>query len=343
MTPGSQYGLTVEASPQQVLLGMLNQMRIVRAIQVVASLRLADRVSAVKPVGELAREVEVNEEALYRLLRALTSVNIFREERPRCFAHTPLSEALRTNVPGSLAPMAAMLGDEWSWRAWGQLEDCLRTGQPVIPQIYGVDSLWEYLADHPDAGRRFDAAMTSTYVPTNLPIAQAYDFTGVKKIMDLGGGQGSLLATILTQHRHLQGILFDQPSVIANATGFEADLKERLELCSGDFFQEVPPGAEIYLLRQVLHDWDNESCKRILLNCRRSIQPTGRLLIIERVIGPNSPAVDLFLDVQHLLYLAGGRERTEEEFTKLLESAGFYLTKIIATGTPFALLEAAPV
>jgi O-methyltransferase domain len=325
---------------QQYLLGILNSARVARALEVVVTLGIADLLQeGAKSVAELAKQTSSNEDALYRLLRALVSVDIFTEDAPKCFSLTVRSSALPSNKPGSVAGMAIMMGDEWFLRSFEKLEQCILTGNPVIADIYGTD-LWTYFTSQsPEAGRHFDTALTNAYELTNMLIAQAYNFSNATTLVDVGGGQGRLLAAILRQHKQLRGILFDRPDVVEKAI-VEPEIASRFEARGGNFFETVPAGADIYLMRQVLHDHGDELCVHILNQCRKSLPSDGRLLIVERVIGPGSSPADYFLDVQLMLHMPGARERTKEEFVVLLERSGLTLNTIFPTRSPFCLLEA---
>jgi hypothetical protein len=234
------------------------------------------------------------------------------------------------------------MATEWPWRCWGELSYSIRTGKPAFDSLYGMNA-WRYFAERdPEAGALFDQAMTALSEATGPAIAQGYDFDGVRSFVDVGGGQGSLLRAILTAHPHIEtGILFDQPQVLAGAEARlrAARLSDRCRCIAGDFLEMAPPGADAYILKAILHDWDDERCVRILMNCREAMAPGGRVLAAEMVLGPHCPDpspyfVDLMMLVAHT-----GRERTEEEFQALYRAAGLRVTRIIPTASVFSLVE----
>lgn len=327
-------------APSMQMLQLLNSFRIASALYTVAELGIADLLQTPRNMGDLAQETGANEDALYRLLRALASVGVFREASPRCFAQTPLSATLLSQQPGSQRDMVLMLLAPWQRKSWERLTDSVRTGEAAFPQVYGTD-LWTYFAEgDPAAGRQFDQALTGAYNTSNQAIVQSYDFSSTRTVVDIGGGQGTLLTAILCQYPHLQGILFDRPAVVIEAHQQLAHaMQERITLCGGNFFESIPQGHDVYMLRQVLHDWGNDDCLRILERCRQAMASNAHLLIIERVLSPTSPPTDYFLDIQHQVLL-GGRERTHEEFAALCTQARLQIKRVIATPSPFYLLEA---
>jgi hypothetical protein len=326
-------------SPAEQLLQWLNGMRIARALHVVATLGLADHLSTgPQSVIDLAAQTQTHEDSLYRLLRALATIGIFEEKEQRIFALTPISALLQTETPGSLHNMARMLGSDWQWHSWEGLIESIHTGQPYFQQIYQMD-LWNYFSTlAPEEGRRFDAALSAAYNASNQAIAESYDFGQSDTLIDIGGGQGALLRTILVRFPHLHALLFDRPAVIEHARPQLAQLLPSLQLVAGDFFAEIPAGGDTYLLRQVLHDWPDEACLAILRNCRQAMRPDAHILVVERVLGPHSSAADTFLDLQHLVLLKG-RERTTAEFEALYQQAGLYITNIICTSSPFSIIN----
>jgi len=326
-------------SPAEQLLQWLNGMRIARALHVAATLGIADLLSAgPQSLTKLAEQTQTHEDSLYRLLRALSTIGVFEETEPRFFALTPLSALLQTDEPGSLRNMARMFGSDWQWHSWEGLLESVRSGQPYFQQAYQMD-LWEYFSSvAPEEGQLFDAALSDAYNTSNTAIAESYDFYQIDRLIDIGGGQGSLLSTILTRFPHLDALLFDRPAVIEHARLHLAHVSSSLQLVAGDFFAAVPGEGDAYLLRQILHDWPDEACLTILHNCRQAMRPDGRILVIERILDSHSSAADTFLDLQHLVLLEG-RERTLLEFEALYHQAGLRITNTIYTHSPFHIIE----
>src|SRR5262249_653417 len=272
-----------------------------------------------KTVGELAAATSTNPDALYRLLRALASVGIFTEGESRHFALTPLAEPLRGDVAGSKRALALMSGDE-QFRAWAEIEYSSRTGKIAFDKVFGKP-IFDYLGEHPDKARIFDAAMVGIHGRESSAILNAYDFSGIGVVADIGGGNGSQMTEILKKHQRMKGILFDLPHVIecAKERMHASGLLDRCQLVSGSFFDTVPPGGDVYILRHIIHDWDEEKCLTILGNCHRAMLPKSKLLVIESVIPPgNEPFHGKFLDLVMLL-IPGGKERTENEYRSLFE------------------------
>ena len=232
-----------------------------------------------------------------------------------------------------------MSGDE-QFRAWAEIDYSLRTGKIAFDKVFGKP-IFDYLGDHPDKARTFDAAMVGVHGRESDAILNAYDFSGIGVVADIGGGNGSQLTEILKKHIRMKGILFDLPHVIerANERIQASGLLDRCQLVSGSFFDAVPAGADAYILRHIIHDWDEEKCLTILRNCHRAMPPASKLLVIESVIPPgNEPFHGKFLDL-HMLLIPGGKERTENEYRTLFERAGFELTRIVPTGTEVSIVE----
>jgi hypothetical protein len=246
-------------------------------------------------------------------------------------------------APVSLRAYAILLGEEWHWRAWGRLRHAVRTGECAFEHVSGMQ-VFDFLARHAEAAKVFDAAMTSRSSIEDRAIAAAYDFAR-GTIVDVGGGRGSLMITILRQNPQARGILFDRPHVIAGAAApaGEAGVADRCRVLAGDFFDRVPAGGDVYLMKKIIHDWDDERARAILANCRAAMTAAGRLLLLEQVILPgNGPSFGKVADLQMLVMTPGGRERTEAEYRTLLAAAGFELTRIIPTDCPLGMIETAP-
>ena len=329
-----------ELPMHQQLDEMITGYWISQAIYAAAKFGIADHLKdGPKTVGELAAATSTNPDALYRLLRALASVGIFTEGDSRQFSLTPLADPLRSDVAGSKRALALMSGDE-QFRAWAEIDYSLRTGNIAFDKVFGKP-IFDYLGDHPDKARIFDAAMVGVHGRESKAVLDAYDFSGIGVVADIGGGNGSQMTEILKRHNRMKGILFDLPHVIErakeriDATG----VPDRCKLVSGSFFDAVPEGADAYILRHIIHDWDEEKSLKILRNCHRAMLPTSKLLVIESVIPPgNEPFHGKFLDL-HMLLIPGGKERTENEYRTLFERAGFELTRIVPTGSEVSIVE----
>jgi hypothetical protein len=299
--------------------------------------------SGPRGVDELARATGTHAPTLSRLLVALAGIGVLAETDGR-FGLTPLGECLRTDGPDSVRAWAMNIGLQFHWMSWGHLLDSVRTGEPAFPQLYGT-TVWDYRSGRSEENAIFNAAMTALSAGVGDAVVQSYDFSGIAVLVDVGGGEGSLLASILAANPNLQGILFDQPHVVASAAPLldRAGVAERCQIAAGSFFESVPAGADAYLLKNIVHDWDDETAIAILRRCREAIVDTGKLLVIERVIRPaNEPDPAKFLDLTMLVML-GGRERTAEDFERIYAEAGFRLTRVISTGSGLSIIEGAPI
>jgi hypothetical protein len=329
-----------DISPHQQLDQMINGYWISQAIYAAAKFGIADLLKdGPKTAGELAGATSTDPDALYRLLRALASVGIFTEGESRRFSLTPLAEPLRGDVAGSKRALALMSGDE-PFRAWAEIDYSIRTGKVAFDKVFGKP-IFDYLGDHPDKARIFDAAMVGVHGRESGAILNAYDFSVFGVVADVGGGNGSQMTEILKKNTGVKGILFDLPHVIGRAKERirAAGLLDRCRLASGSFFDAVPGGADAYVMRHIIHDWHEDKCLTILRNCHRAMPPASKLLVIESVIPPgNEPFQGKFLDLQMLL-IPGGKERTEDEYWTLFERAGFELSRIVPTGTEVSIVE----
>jgi hypothetical protein len=329
-----------DISPHQQLDQMITGYWISQAIYAAAKFAIADHLKdGPKTVGELAGATSTNPDALYRLLRALASVGIFTEGESRRFSLTPLAEPLLSGVAGSKRALALMSGDE-QFRAWAEIDYSICTGKVAFDKVFGKP-IFEYLGDHPDKARIFDAAMVGIHGRESDAILNAYDFSVFGVVADIGGGNGSQMTEILKKNTRTKGILFDLPHVIERAKERiqAASLLDRCQLVSGSFFEAVPEGADAYVMRHIIHDWDEEKCLTILGNCHRAMSSASKLLVIESVIPPgNEPFHGKFLDL-HMLLIPGGKERTENEYRSLFERAGFELSRIVPTDTEVSIVE----
>jgi hypothetical protein len=329
-------------SPGPTLLQLISGYWISQSLYVAAKLGIADLLrSGPKTCEALAASTRTHAPSLYRVMRALSSVGVFRETDGGHFALTPLAEPLRTGEPASMRALAVMLGEE-SYRAWGELLHSVRTGAPAFERVLGLPR-WDYLAQHPAAATVFNEAMTGLFGRVHAAAVKAYDFTRFSKIIDVGGGNGFLLALILKANPHATGILLEAPAVIPDAEKVleAAGVADRVQATAGDFFVSIPKGGDAYILGHVIQSFDDDRCVEILTACRRAIARNGTLLLIEPVIEPgNEPSPAKLLDLQ-MLVVTGGRQRTEAEYRELLASTGFRLLRAIRTDSGESVLEAA--
>jgi hypothetical protein len=317
---------------------------IARAMYAFAKLGIADLLGERALSGEeLASTANVDPRALYRLLRTLSMADVVSESHDHRFTLGPLGEALRNDVPGSMRAWAIFSGEPFYLQAWEQIVHSIQTGRPAWDHVHKA-SVFEYIGKHPEAAQIFDQAMTSLSAAEAPAILDAYDFSSVRKLADIGGGQGLLLRTILKSSPKTTGVLFDRPDAV---DGVEAQLRkdglaERCEVVAGDFFPAVPVGADAYLLKYVIHDWDDERSLAILKNCRRAMTNEARLLLVETIVPkPGEPHFAKLQDLE-MMVVAGSQERTVDEYSRLLGQAGFRLARVVPTTEPASILEAVP-
>jgi hypothetical protein len=327
----------VEVAPQETMMNLIGGFWIARSIYLAASLGVADVFDdQPKTIAQLAAATNTEPRSLYRLLRALSSVGIFSEGSDHCFTLTPLGETLKSDSSGSMRYMAmAQMADNFSL-AWSNGLHSLRTGETAFDAAAGM-SQWEYYAQHPEAAQVFSHSMTNVGTPISHAVAATYDFSQFNTIVDVGGAQGSLISVIMKSYPHLKGILFDRPEIIATV-----NVDEKIRPIAGNFFESVPSGGDAYLLRWIIHDWNDEKAAIILRNCHQAMPDDGKLLLVESVIpSDNEPSLTKFLDVLMLMG-TGGWERTEEEHRSLLQSSGFELMRVIPTPGMFniSIIEA---
>ena len=324
------------------LMQMLTGQYITQAIYVVAKLGIADLFKdGAKSIDELAKLTEVNAEFLYRILRALTSHGIFVEVNNGYFEITSLAEYLQSDFPGSIRDVAILEGEEWLWQGWGNMLNALKTGVSGFESQFGM-SVIEYLKQNPEQGKMFKAGLKAYSTMINNAVLDAYDFSSISKLVDVGGGYGTLLFTILKANSTMTGVLFDLPSVIERAkegNNFQGELVGRYEMVSGDFFESVPGSGNAYILKQIIHNWDDEHAIEILKSCHQAMPIDGKLLVIDPIISSKEPSFATFLDLQLLITHSGARIRTANEFRELFTKAGFQLTKIIPTRSPCSIVE----
>ena len=323
------------------LMQMITGAWVSQAIYVAAKLGIADLLrDGAKSSEELATLTSVDATSLYRILRALSSIGIFSEGDNRLFELTPMAQYLRSDIPESLNAMAIMMGGEpWHWQPWGDILYSVKTGKPAFDHVFKMP-IFPYLGQNPEAAAIFDACMTSFTTRDSIEIVTNYDFSSIHTLVDVGGGHGKLLAHILESNPNLQGILYDLPAVVAGASQHLDKFGLRTSVVSGSFFESVPSGGDAYIMKHIIHDWDDEKAIAILKNCHQVMPENGKLLVVEDVIPPaNQPSIGKLIDLEMLLMTSGGRERTETEFRELLAAAGFQLTRIVPVGVSANIIE----
>lgn len=322
------------------LLRMVAGKWVTQALAVAAELGVAEMLAkGPKSAPQVARQAKASEDGVYRLMRALGSLGVLREDVKRRFHLTPLGRLLRNDAYGGYA---RFFGIDATWRPWGDLLYSVRTGKPAFDHVFG-ESVFEHFANHPEASRTFDQAMSGVSLAEAEAVLAAYDFRGVESIVDVGGGRGLLLANVLAKKRRMRGILLDLPHVVAGARAVldRYRVAARCDVAEGDFFCAVPHGADAYVLKHVLHDWDDERCRIILGHVREAMGARARLLVIDPVIPVGSAAHHgKLLDLEMLVLTPLGRERTRDELGALLESAGFRIRKVLSTRVPSSIVEA---
>lgn len=321
---------------------MISGYQLSAAISVAAELGLADLlIDGPKSSDELAALTKTHAPSLYRLMRALAAVDVFHEGANKSFSLTPTSQGLRSDAKPSLRPQAILVGRPYYPATWNALGHSVRTGENAFRHLYGK-GLWEWRAERPEESAIFDASMTGNSESMFAAMLDAYDFSGFSKVMDVGGGQGALISSILARNPGQKGLLFDQPHVVSGEL-LPEDIASRCEVVGGDFFKSVPAGADAITMKWILHDWPDAECIEILKVCRKAIAPGGKLLVLERVVaGPNEGRSIKFTDLTMLL-LPGGLERTEAEFAALLEAGGFRLDRVALADQRLNVIEATPI
>jgi len=311
-----------------------------QAIAVAVALQLPERLAArARTAADLAAECDAHEPSLQRLLRALEAMEVVEENKHLGFRLTSLGEQLREDL---LGPAARLFNSPLYWKAWLNLEHSVRTGERAFDVTFGVRD-WDYYATHPEDGARFDAAMAANTGPVSKAVVAAHDFSPYTLVADIGGGDGTLLGMVLRKHPHLRGMLFDRQDVIERARNRLRDVgvTDRVDFVSGSFFESVPSGADIYVMKSIVHDWDDASAGTILAHCRSAASPGTRLLLVERVLPekPDPDHLEPFLMDLNMLVNTGGKERTEAEYQALLDRAGWRLDRVVETDAGQFVLE----
>ena len=302
--------------PPLVMMQLLFGKQLTYSLSGVARLGVADHMTGKpQPVEEIAAKAGAHAPSLYRVMRMLAGFGVFKEGPQRHFALTPVGGLLKTGVPGSLRYMAMMFGEEFSTRAYEHIAECLRSGGDGVTEAYGKP-IWEVLAERPEQCETFQQAMTNSTSVAADAIVEAYDFSGIERLADVGGGHGLLLAAILRADPHMQGVLFDRPEVVEHVPEQQfAGCEGRITTEAGSFFERVPDGCDAYLLKHIIHDWSDEHCRTILDFMREKLPKHGRVLVCEMVVSDEpGPTPAKLLDIEMLVMTVGGKERTPEEF-----------------------------
>jgi hypothetical protein len=322
-----------------------------QAVHAATKLGVADVLSkGALTFDEIARATQSQPDKIHRLLRALAAFDVVKDLGSGRFELTQAGDCLRADSPTSVRPLVLLLGSESFYGAFASLDACVKTGENAYQILHGLESSFVYYERHPNAGRIFDDAMSANSALVGATAAKAYDFSGVGRVVDVGGGHGKVLASILKAHLNLRGVLFDLPRVIEGASAFLAreGVADRCEAVGGDMFKSVPAGGDVYVLSHVIHDWDDEHSTKVLQVCRRGMAPSAKLLILDRVM-PERVEADtmaqgnVLLDLRMMVGTVGGRERTAEEFKALLRTAHLQLARVIPTPAPVSVIEAIPV
>lgn len=333
------------AAETATLSHLITGFRNTQLVYVAAKLGLADRLhrEGAQNATALAKSVGAEPQALYRLLRALASLGLLAELSDGCFALTRLGAKLRTGVPGSLHSLAVLYGEDWYWRVYGRMLRSVETGASAFDDVHG-QKLFDHLRDHPAHAAQFQAAMTACSEQEAAAIIEAYEFDGFDSLADIGGGEGALVAALLRAHPALRALVFDLDSATGGARQLvdAADPTRRATCMTGDFFAGIPAGYDLYLLKSVLHNWNDKDAACILRNCRAAMGPKSRLLVIERVVPQSGQPSDAKLFDINMLVVMGGQERTAPEYRALLQAAGLELARVIPTASSLSVIEALP-
>jgi len=322
-------------SSQEIIFRITSAVMTARVLGIVAELGIADLVAKTpSTAANIAKSTGTDVDFLYRILRFLASISVFEEDADGRFHNTAVSEVLRDGVPGSLRPMVRTAWQDVILDTYRQLPKAIKGGDPAFNLAHGQD-FFEYLAANSEIGDLFDASMALMSAPENEALANAYDFSRVKCVVDVGGGRGGFLAALLGVNRHLKGVLFDQSHVISEPSHLEeAGVMNRCQIVDGNFFEAVPSHGDVYVLKRILHDWDDANAITILKSCRNALRPEDRLLVMDAVLKPgNGPDLNKALDVG-IMALTRGRERTQADFERIFEAAGISLTRIIVAPSP---------
>ena len=337
--------ITAPAVPAHVqLIQMCAGAWVAAAVHAAAKIELADHLAdGPRTATELAVRTGSHAPSLYRFLRTIASLGILTEAEGERFSLTPLGEALKTGAPGAARSTLLAFGGPAFWRTWEEIGYSLDTGKPAFDHVWGMP-LFDYLAQRPEAAAHFSDAMVGFHGSEPPTVAEAYDFSGIGTVVDVGGATGNMLAALLTRHPALRGVLFDLPHVVGGAATLlkERGVESRVTIESGSFFEGVPAGGDAYVLSHIIHDWSEPQCLTILGHCRKAMGPNGRLLIVETVLPEGDTPHQGKLQDLVMLVFPGGQERTEREYHALLEKAGFRLQRVVPTTSVVSIVEAVP-
>jgi hypothetical protein len=334
---------TTVVDPVQHVVQLATSYIVSTTLQLAVQLDVADHLTAgPRTASELAAATGSNEDALYRVLRALASVGVFDEVEPRTFALTPAADILRKDSPRSIHDLVLFIADPLHLRVYADAIHSVRTGRPAADVTLGIP-IFKYFADHPEYSDIFNNAMTTMSAAIVPAVLDAYDFSGIGTLVDVAGGHGEVLTSILRKYPAMRGVLIDLAHVVAGAKPHiaAAGVSDRCQSVTGDFFKAVPPGGDAYLMKHIIHDWDDERAAQILRTIHTAMGSTrGTVLLIEGVLAAgNEPGLGKLMDIEMLL-LPGGRERSADEFRALFDRAGFDLTRIVPTKSPVCVIEA---
>ncbi|MBJ7537213.1 methyltransferase [Marinomonas transparens] len=328
------------ANMKQIMIQMVSS----RCLSIAANMGIADTIGDTPyPINLLSEKLGVDENALFRLIRVLSTQGIFSIDEHQIISNTEISDYLKSDVTGSQRNFARMMGGSWMWKAFNSLEYSIETGKPAFSIAFpDSDNPFEYFKhDSPQDGRIFNHAMSDFSYSFDKPLVDAYDFSSMSHVVDLGGAEGCLLNAIKSEYPKVKTTLFDLPEVILQKQG--TDTPVEFNLAGGDFFQKIEPIADCYTIKYVLHNWNDDACIKILENCRNVIKDNGRLLIMDMLIKEDEPQVfEKSLDIVMLLLL-GAKERSAQEFEDLLAKAGFKINRVIPSKCPLSIIEAVPV
>jgi hypothetical protein len=330
------------ANARGVLLDFVNGYRVSQLVFVVAKLRIADHLkNGPLPVSELARRTEAHEESLYRVLRALASIGLFVEGKEYTFDLTATSALLRSDTPRSLRAAAEVVGEEWTWRPWGSLLHSVKTGSVAFNHVYGT-STWTWFGDHPAAEQLFNEHMAEITRAESGVITSTFPFERFGTVVDVAGGQGEFLRAILRSTRRTRGTLVERPSVIDIArASMDSEIVDRMSFVPGDLFQGLPRNGDVYVFKNVLHDWSDQEVVDILVNCRRAMRPDATVLLIEYTVDGDGSGKRKILDVQ-MMVRNGGRNRSKREWCELLSASEFRMLAVVETDHGPELIHAMP-
>ena len=330
--------------PSIELMRLINGYQVSQALHVAATLGVADQLKdGPKSFDALAQACGAHPTSLYRLLRALAAVGVFRETGNKEFSLTPLGVCLTSDALGSRRNYARWIGTPGQWRSWGNLLHSIKSGESATRFTHGMDA-WTYRIQNPEERAIFDSAMTGNSRSEAQAALEAYDFGQFGCVVDVGGGQGLLLKEILIACPDTRGVLFDQPMVVASADQVltSAELAQRCQIVAGSFLESIPEDGDVYVMKAILHDWDDRASIDILRTCRRAMSPMATLVVIERVVGPPNEIPEGKFSDLNMMIQYGALERTRQEFHDLFKSAGFAMTEVVPTKSSLSIIVGEP-